>query len=82
MDLWVVYPLIVMAVPLAVAALKKVATVKPWLIPVLVPLLGAIGEAIAAYVSQTTPSPLVGSMLGMVGLWLREFVDQMKKATA
>jgi hypothetical protein len=75
--------------PLVIAAIKWVIVtfemkVPKALLPTLAPIVGAVLEAALSAVSQASglpglPPGLSGVVLGAVGNWLREFVDQWRK---
>ncbi len=75
--------IIPLLVPLLIMGLKLVwEKIPKWTIPLLVPILGGAADAVIAYVAGGTPNPIVGAILGSVGMNLREFIDQLKKASA
>jgi hypothetical protein len=75
--------------PLVISAIKWVIVafemkVPKALLPTLAPIVGAVLEAALNAVSQASglpglPPGLSGVVLGAVGNWLREFVDQWRK---
>lgn len=75
-----IYPVIVAAVPLTLAGLKALAEPPKWLLPLLAPLLGAVADVLTAYLANTPVNPVLGAALGGLGVWLREVIDQLKKA--
>jgi hypothetical protein len=74
-------PLIAVAVPLAVAALKKLLpSVPSWALPLLAPILGAAGDAVLALLAGVPVTGWQGALAGLAGVGVREVVDQAKKA--
>lgn len=72
--------MIAVAVPALLAILKLlVPAVPPALIPFLAPVLGMVIDIVSAWFAGNPPSPLVGATWGMVGVGLREIIDQTKK---
>lgn len=76
----VLQPVIVAAVPIAVAGVKKAVATKPWLLPPMAGAFGVVADALVAYVTNTPMNPSTGAVLGLAGVGLREFVDQFRKA--
>ena len=75
-------PLVVAAVPIAVAGVKKMVSTKSWLLPPMAAGFGVAADVIVAYTTNQPVNPATGAVLGLAGVGLREFVDQFKKATA
>jgi hypothetical protein len=81
--------IIAVLTPVVIAGIKWVIVtfemkVPKALLPTLAPVVGAVLEAALNAVSQVTglpglPPGLSGVILGAVGNWLREFVDQWKQ---
>lgn len=73
--------IVTILVPLAIALTKKwIPAIPKWLLPILAPLLGA-GLAILGDVAAGENVGLImGAVYGGLGTWLREFIDQLKKA--
>ena len=72
--------LIPVIVPLVVAAVKKMVSPKPWLLPPLAGALGVAADAVVAYVANVPMNPQAGMLLGLAGVGLRAVVDQLKQA--
>lgn len=73
--------LIPIVVPILLAALKFAFSALPsWLIPILAPVLGGLGDAAIAFASGTPSNLVLGAALGSAGVGVRELVDQVKKA--
>lgn len=75
-------PIVLAAIKWAIVAFEM--RVPKALLPTLAPVVGAVLEAALAAVSQVSglpglPPGLSGVVLGAVGNWLREFVDQWRK---
>lgn len=72
--------LVPILVPLAVAGIKRVAIHLPkWAIPaVIVPALGVMGQAFASAATGADIDPILGVVLGGIGLFVREVADQIK----
>lgn len=70
----VVTPVVIWAIRLAVPKIPKM------MLPILAPLVGAAADIAAYYAGLSGLAPLWGALLGAVGVWLRELVDQAKKA--
>ncbi len=79
-------PLIIIIAPMIVGLCKMYAPVlmekipKLW-IPLVVALIGVLLGYIDSLNGGSGMHPLIGAAMGAIGLWLREFVDQLKKAT-
>ncbi len=72
--------LIAALTPVLIAGAKALAPAFPRrLIPILAPILGAALEIVGYYAGLTAGNPLVGALLGAVGVWLRELVDQLRQ---
>lgn len=73
--------LIPILVPLLIAGLKKLWPSVPghWL-PYLCPALGLLADTIAKLAGSAGAGPEVAAALGALGLFLRELVDQSRKA--
>ena len=72
-------------VPLVIAGLKKVwANVPGYLLPIAAPIFGmALDFALGAFLGMApVGNPYVAALMGALGVWLREVVDQAKKALA
>jgi hypothetical protein len=70
-------------VPLLIALTKwAVPRIPRAAIPVLAPILGAGLEVLGYYAGVTSGNPVAGAVMGALGVWLREVVDQLKQATA
>ena len=82
MPIELVQALIPILVPLLVdLAVQAVGRLPKWTVPVLlVPALGMAGQAVAALALEFQVDPLVGVVLGGVGLWIHEVRDQLQKA--
>lgn len=74
--------LIMGVVPLLIAAAKLAIPRFPRrLIPILVPILGAALDLVGyATGALGTSRPVAGAVLGALGLWLREVLDQLRQA--
>lgn len=49
------------------------------LLPILAPLVGAALEIVGYYSGLTGGSVVTGAVLGALGVWLREVLDQLKQ---
>jgi hypothetical protein len=74
-------PVIIAVVPIVLAVGKRALGSATWLIPPIAAGLGALADALAAYLTNVPVTPHVGMALGLAGVGLRELVDQMKKAS-
>ena len=73
--------LILVLVPILLYGMKLVVPMIPkWLIPILAPILGAALDILNSYLTGHSLSPMTGAVLGGLGVWLREVIDQVKKA--
>lgn len=82
---WVqlIQPLLVILVPLILSQAKKLLGGRAtWLIPASAPLLGALVDFLQSFVTNTSLGPTTAAVLGAVGVWLRELVDQVRKHPA
>ena len=71
-----VVPLMIWGSKLLLPKIPKVV------LPILAPFLGAGVEILLYLVGASgTSNPILGAILGGLGVWLREVVDQLKKAT-
>lgn len=73
-------PIVIAAVPVVVAFVKK--WFPSWLIPPIATLIGGAGETLAAYLLNKPLDPTTIAIAGIAGVGLREFYDQLKKASA
>jgi hypothetical protein len=73
--------LIALAVPILISLTKLLLPSIPKVaLPILAPILGAALAIVGYYTGLMGEShPLIGALLGAVGVWLREVVDQLKK---
>jgi len=71
-------------VPVLIAVAKAVIPRFPRrIIPLLVPALGAALDYAGYFAGALgTSRPLAGAILGALGLWLREVIDQLKQIGA
>lgn len=86
---YVLPALVAILTPIVIAVIKWLITefemrVPKAMLPTIAPIVGAILEAALSIVSQATgipglPPGISGALLGAVGNWLRELVDQWKK---
>jgi hypothetical protein len=86
---YVMPALVAVLTPIVIAAIKWLIaefemTVPKAMLPTIAPIVGAILEAALGMVSQAAgipglPPGISGALLGAVGNWLRELVDQWKK---
>jgi hypothetical protein len=72
-------PIIVAAVPLVVRYAKKLVGGTTWLIPIIASALGVAADTIAAYAFNVPVTPMVGAILGLAGVGLREVVHELTK---
>ena len=71
--------LIPIAVPVAIALLKKAAPKIPgWLLPIIAPLMGAAADIALNYAGVATLGAGWSALLGSAGVGLREVQDQLK----
>lgn len=72
------------SVPIAVAAIKKVIKAVPkWSLPILAPVVALVGNTAVDWIAGISAGgPVTVAILGMVGLWIREVFDQVKKTFA
>jgi len=76
-------PLLVLLVPLIISQVKSLLGNRAqWIIPAAAPVLGALLDFLQSFVSNTSLGPVQAGMLGGLGVWLREFYDQVKKSAA
>ncbi len=82
-SLTLVQGLTALVVPVIVYAVRKVAPALPklWL-PVIAASLGALAEAISAFAGGHTTNVLLGVVLGLAGVGVREATKQLKAAAA
>jgi hypothetical protein len=67
-------------VPIIIVYVKKLP-IPDWMLPTIVaPVLGILAELINQFTTGGGQGVLIGGLLGGVGVWLREIVDQLKKA--
>ena len=81
-ELW--QGIIALVVPLLICGVKLlIPKVPKALLPILAPVFGA-GLEIVLYSAGASgaANPVAGAILGGLGVWLREVVDQLKKASA
>jgi hypothetical protein len=77
--------IIAVAVPLIIAGLKKLyESIPPWLIPIIAPALGVLGDAIVGLASGLSlgHGPIGAAIAGLAGVGAREIVDQLRKRSA
>jgi drug/metabolite transporter (DMT)-like permease len=74
--------LVTVFVPLLIALTKKwLPSLPKWLLPILAPLLG-VGLALIGDVAVgQNVGVIMGAVYGGLGTWLRELIDQLKKAS-
>jgi hypothetical protein len=84
MDLELVRVLIAGLVPVLIAATKALVPRFPRrIIPLIVPALGAALDYLGYFGGLLGSSrPLSGAILGALGLWLREVIDQLRRRQA
>lgn len=74
-------PVIVALVPIVLLYVKKaIPPSATTLIPVLAPVLGAAADALIAWATGHQADPKAGAIYGALGVFLREVVDQVRKA--
>jgi hypothetical protein len=75
--------LLPLAATAGVAAIKRYVPGLPKAaLPVLAPVLGALGEILGYYAGIASGNPMTGALLGATGVCLREAYDQTRKAMA
>jgi hypothetical protein len=68
-------------VPILVLIVKAILPKLPKAAPLLLaPILGAALDILTYYIGLGGWSPLTGALLGALGVFIREVVDQLKKA--
>jgi hypothetical protein len=74
-------PLVITAlVPLLIALTKNFLPLIPsWVLPILAPILGIVLTWIQTMVPGAGGNVIVGAVMGGLGVWLREVIDQLKK---
>lgn len=73
--------LIPILVPLLVWGVRSILPKIPKAaLPILSPILGALLDALLAYIAGGQWSPIAGAALGAAGVGLREIVDQLNKS--
>lgn len=73
-------PLIAAGVPLLIAAFKKLLPKIPvYLLPIIAPILGALGDFALSALAGVPSGGLGGALAGLAGVGVREIVDQLKQ---
>jgi hypothetical protein len=76
-------PIVLVVVPLLVAALKRaIPPGHAYLIPILATMLGAALDTLGQLVTANAITPGLGTAVGLASVGLREIVDQLRKASA
>lgn len=74
-------PLLVVLIPLLISQGKKLLGDRAqWLIPASAPVLGALVDFLQSLVTNTSLGPTQAAVMGALGVWLREIVDQLRKS--
>lgn len=74
-------PIIMVLVPLAVAAFKKaIPSIPKWALPILATALGPVFDLAIQYVAGLPSVGAMAALAGLAGVGLRELKDQAGKA--
>lgn len=78
-ELWAA--IITAVVPVLILVTKTlIPKIPKFLLPILAPILGAGMDIALHFAGASTAGVIMGAVMGGLGTWLRETVDQLKKA--
>lgn len=75
--------LVTIFAPIVVALIKaRYAKIPTWMLPLSAPIIGVAGDALVTWVTglSLTGGPVEAAFAGALGVFVREVVDQSKKA--